>query len=81
MVAGTLASDEESFAPSSKLIRIATTAGTNTYLCNYFAEIVGVVANNESDDDGVGIAVSGQTITITVNTATDVVTLLIFGRK
>ena len=40
-----------------------------------------MVGNNESDIDGVGVAVLSQTITLTVGTAGDVVTLIIAGRK
>ena len=81
MVAGTVLSEEETWFPGSRVVRITTTGTTSTYLCPYFAEIVAVVANNESDDDGVGIGVSGQTITITVGNSADVVTLFIVGRK
>lgn len=61
------------------VVDVATTG--DTYLCPYFAEIVGVVANNKTDDDGVGVAVSGQTITLTVGSSGDDVTLFIWGRK
>lgn len=60
-------------------IRLTTTGTTSTYVCPYFSSIESVIANNESDNDGVGIGVSGQTITITVGTSGDVVGLKIDG--
>ena len=77
----TVLSDDDGFAPSTRVVRITTGDITTEYVCPHFAEIVAVVANNESDDDGVGIAVSGVTITITTGTLADVVTLFIVGRK
>ena len=81
MTAATVLSEEETWFPGSRVVRLTTTGTTSTYICPFFAEIVAVVANNESDDDGVGIGVSSQTITITVGTSSDVVTLFIVGRK
>lgn len=81
MAAATVLSDVEGFAPGTRTVRLTTTGTTSTYLCPYFAEIVSAIGNNETDDDGVGIGVSGQTITITVGTSADVVTLDITGRK
>lgn len=81
MAAATVTSDWDGLHPSIRIIRLTQTGTTSTYLCPYFAEIVACVGNNESDDDGVGIGVSGQTITITTAGATDVVTLWIVGRK
>ena len=60
-------------------VRLTTTGTTSTYVCPFFSSIGSVVANNESDNDGVGIAVSGQTITIIVGTSGDVVDLIIAG--
>ncbi len=60
-------------------VRLTTTATTDTYVCPYFSTIEAVIANNESDTDGVGVAVSGSTITLTVGTSGDVVTLLASG--
>ena len=62
------------------LVRLTTTATTDTYVCPYFSQIIAVVGNNESDTDGVGVGWTGQTITLTVADAGDVVTLLIAGR-
>lgn len=61
-------------------VRLTTTATTDTYVCPYFNEIMAVVGNNESDNDGVGVGVNSKTITLTVDTAGDVITLLIAGR-
>lgn len=72
--------------PSIRIVRITTTATTDTYE-SPFADTVGAIANNESDTDGVGVAVEAipalgrtQTITLTVGTLGDVVTLMIAGR-
>ncbi len=83
MGAGTVLQDPESFVVGMRTPRITTNGTTTTYLFPHAGSgsIVGVVANNESDDDGVGIKVDGQTITITVGTDGDVVTLMIFYRK
>ena len=64
-----------------RIVRLTTTATTDTYVCPFFSEIVAVIGNNESDNDGVGIGVSDQTITLTVGTAGDVITLMIAGRE
>jgi len=61
-------------------VRLTTTGTTSTYVCPNFSDIGSVIANNESDNDGVGIAVSSQTITIIVGTSGDVVNLIISGR-
>jgi len=66
-------------------VRLTTTATTSTYNCPYFREIISCVGNNESDNDGVGVKVTAvsstgvQTITITVGTLGDVVTLIMAG--
>lgn len=82
------AADDGIGSTSMRVVRLTTTATTDTYVCPYFRDIVGVVGNNESDKDGVGIAVAAtgsslgsQTITITVGTSGDVITLWICGRK
>jgi len=80
-MAATVTSEEEIGMPGTRLVRLTTTDTTDTYVCPYFAEIVAVIGNNESDIDGVGIGVSDQTITLTVGTSGDVVTLFIVGRK
>jgi len=64
-----------------EMVRLTTTATTDTYKTRKFATIITAIANNESDDDGVGVAVSSQTVTLTVGNAGDVVTLIIAGRK
>ena len=81
MAAVTVLSDDDGFSPSMRTVRVTTTGTTSTYVCPHFTEIVACVGNNESDVDGVGIGVSGTTITITVGTSGDVVTLKIAGRK
>jgi len=60
-------------------VRLTTTTTSDTWICPYFHEIGVCIGNNESDNDGVGVAVSGQTITIIAG-ATDVISLLISGR-
>ncbi len=60
-------------------VRLTTTSASETWICPYFEEIVAVVANNESDNDGCAISWSGKTITIVVGEG-DVVTLLVAGR-
>uniref|UniRef100_A0A6M3L8J4 Uncharacterized protein n=1 Tax=viral metagenome TaxID=1070528 RepID=A0A6M3L8J4_9ZZZZ len=80
-MAATITEDDDGFAPSTRVVRLTTDAITSTYVCPHFAEIVSVVGNNESGDDGVGVGVDGVTITLTVGTAGDVVTLFIVGRK
>ena len=80
MAAATELSNSTESAPQGEVsIRLTTTGTTSTYVCPYFNTIETCIANNESDNDGVGIAVSGQTITITVGTAGDVVGLKIHG--
>lgn len=73
--------------PGWWLVRLTTTGTTDTYE-SPFHEVVAAVGNNESDSDGVGVAVETipaagrtQTITLTVGTSGDVVTLKIVGRK
>ena len=81
MGAATVLSEEETWFPGSRIVRLTTTGTTSTYICPFFAEIVTCNGNNESDNDGIGIGVSSQTITITVGTNGDVVSLFITGRK
>ena len=80
MVATITEDSSESMPKSIVQVRLTTTATTDTYICPYFNSIDSAVGNNESDSDGVGVAVSGKTITLTVGTAGDVVTLLIAGK-
>ena len=61
-------------------VRLTTGSASDTYECPYFAEVGAVIGNNESDNDGVSIAVSGTAITIVPNTSGDVITLIICGR-
>ena len=61
-------------------VRITTTTTSDTWQCPYFKEIGVCVGNNESDNDGVGIGVSGQTITLKPTTGGDIISLLINGR-
>ena len=70
----------EILADGSVLVRITTLTTSDTWVCPYFEEIGVAIGNNESDNDGVGIGVSGRTITISVGTAGDVVTLQVEGR-
>ena len=80
MAAATELENSTETAPDGEVsIRLTTTGTTSTYVCPYFSSIEAVIANNESDNDGVGIGVSGQTITITVGTSGDVVGLKING--
>lgn len=81
MAAVTVLSDDVNSLPNCEILRVTTTGTTSTYQTKKFAEIVAAVGQNESDTDGVGIAVSGQTVTITVGTSGDVVALWIVGRK
>lgn len=62
------------------LVTVTTTTTSDTIVCDYFQEIGAVIANNQTDNDGVGIGVSGQTITIKPTTAGDVINLQIEGR-
>ena len=62
------------------LITLTTTTTSDTWVCPYFQEIGAVIGNNRSDNDGVGIGVSGQTITIKPTTAGDVIELQVEGR-
>ena len=62
------------------LVTLTTTTTSDTWVCPYFQEIGAVIANNQSDNDGVGIGVSGQTITIKPTTAGDVINLQVEGR-
>ena len=64
----------------SVLVTITTGSTSDTWVCPYFQEIGAVIANNQSDNDGVGIGVSGQTITIKAPTAGDVINLQVEGR-
>lgn len=65
--------------PGLVLVRLKTGSSSDTWICPYFEEIVAVVANNESGNDGCDISWSGKTITIVVGSG-DVVTLLVAGR-
>lgn len=71
----------EILPPGMAGLRLTTSGTTSTYVCPYFGEIAGAVANNESDKDGVGVGINGKTITITVGTAGDIITLYVWGRK
>ena len=70
---------EQLAVPGLAIVRLTTTSASETWICPYFEEIVAVVANNETDNDGCAISWSGKTITIVVG-STDVVTLMIAGR-
>ncbi len=86
MVATELTRFDERLPPGLFGVRLTTTATTDTYVVTAFNRVEAVIANNESDNDGVGIAVSAfsannpTTITITVGTAGDIVTLMISGQ-
>lgn len=80
MVATETSNATEIMESDEVLVRLTTTATTDTWICPYFNVIVTAFANNESDSDGAGVAVSGKTITLTVGDAGDVVTLLVAGR-
>jgi len=82
-----LSNFSEILPPGMHGVRLTTVATTDTYE-SPFADTVIAIGTNETDDDGVGIAVETvpaagrtQTITITVGTVGDVVALLIVGRK
>lgn len=62
------------------LVTLTTTTTSDTWVCPYFQEIGACIGNNQSDNDGVGIGVSGQTITIKPTTAGDVINLQVEGR-
>jgi hypothetical protein len=81
MVAATVTQDDANLVGGFEIVRLTTTGTTSTYQTHKFATIIAAWANNESDDDGVGVAVDGQTVTITVGTSGDVVTLMLAGRK
>ncbi len=70
----------EILADGSVLVRLTTVSTSDTWVCPYFEEIGAAIGNNESDNDGVGIGVSGKTITLTVGTGGDIVTLQVEGR-
>ena len=70
----------EILADGSVLVRITTLSTSDTRVCPYFKEIGAAIGNNESDTDGVGIGVSGTTITLSVGDAGDIVTLQVEGR-
>ena len=69
----------ELLPPGLVCVRLTTTTTSDTWICPYFETIVSVIPNNESDNDGVGIGISGKTITIKPTTATDIISLLIMG--
>lgn len=69
----------EILPPTMAQVRRTTGATTDNYTCPFFSTIEAVIANNESDNDGVGVKVSGAVITLTVGNAGDVVTLMIVG--
>ena len=81
MAAATVTADNEGFHPSIRTVKLTQTGTTSTYQCPYFSEIVAVFATNTSDDDGEAISWSGTTITVVTVGATDVVDLMIVGRK
>ncbi|KKN24749.1 hypothetical protein LCGC14_0891750 [marine sediment metagenome] len=70
----------ELLPPGLVCVRLTTTTTSDTWVCPYFQELISVVPNNETDNDGVGIGVSGRTITIKPTTAGDIISLLIMGR-
>ena len=71
----------EQFAvPGLAVVRLTATSTSETWVCPYFEEIIAVVGNNESDNDGVSVSWSGKTITIAPPTSTDIITLMIAGR-
>lgn len=81
MTAATVKAEDANLLKGFEIVRLTTTSTTCTYQTKKFATIVGAWANNESDDDGVGVAVSSQTVTLTVGTSGDIVTLMLAGRK
>ena len=70
----------ELLPPGMAGVRLTTTGTTDTYKCPYFSTIEAVVGNNESENTGVGVKVDGKTITLTVGTLGNVVTLWIAGK-
>ena len=70
----------ELLPPGLVCVRLTTGSTSDTWICPYFQEIGVCIGNNESDNDGVGIGVSGRTITIKPTTGGDVIYLLISGR-
>ena len=81
MALATIKGADVSKIPGLEIVRLTTTGTTSTFQTKKFAEIVAVFATNESDDDGVAISWSGQTVTIVVSTSGDVVCLMVAGRK
>ncbi len=69
----------ELLPPGLVCVRLTCTTTSETWQCPYFETIVAVIGNNETDNDGVGIGISGKTITIKPTTGTDVISLLIMG--
>ena len=69
----------ELLPPGLVCVRLTCTTTSDTWVCPYFETIIAVIPNNESDNDGVGIGISGKTITIKPPTGTDVISLLIMG--
>ncbi len=70
----------ELLPPGLVCVRLTTTTTSDTWQCPYFKDAIICVANNESDNDGVGIGISGQTITIKPSDGGDIISLLITGR-
>ena len=70
----------ELLPPGLVCVRLTCTTTSETWQCPYFDEIIAVIPNNETDNDGVGIGISGKTITIKPTTGTDVISLLIMGK-
>ena len=69
----------ELLPPGLVCVRLTTTTSTDTWQCPYFETIVSVIGNNETDNDGVGIGISGKTIKIYPTDGGDVISLLIMG--
>lgn len=81
MAAATIKAADPNTVQELEIVRLTTSSTSDTYRTRKFADIVAAFATNESDNDGVSVAWSGQTVTVGVATATDVVTLVIAGRK
>lgn len=79
MVATITTIGTEIMPPNTALVRLTTVATTDTYVCPYFSKIEACIGNNESATSGVGVGVSGNTITLTVGVIGHVVTLFIAG--